>query len=589
MAKKNSSTQSDEFEYLIKTLPEGVIIVDHSGMIVFSNKKARDILNPGGGDIPFKTFNYKISVTKVTEIELHRPKQSPQVLEIRAAEIDWLDQPAYLITLVDISESKRSESAFKKSQEKIALLFEANPDCVMLTYLDGGEVIDVNDGFVKLSGYQKEEVLDRKTTDFNLWADISDREDYIQRLSTTGECIDYEVQLVTKDGWVMPVNISARVLELDEQLITLAIIRDISQYKNSERALQRANEKLSVWIDELEMRNREASLLNEMGDMLQSCLSLEEAYKVVGKYAEQLFAGQAGALYIYNQERKALLKKNDWGEVVNSSEEFEPEDCWAIRRGHAHEMIGNKNTLLCNHITQTDERDGFIQNICIPLIAQGDTLGSIYLQLQPGQDIEHWKQLGVSLAERAALDFANQRLRYKLHQQSIRDPLTGLFNRRYMEETLHREIRRAVRHGSLLSIAMIDVDHFKLFNDKFGHEIGDQVLKEMSLYLQHNLRVEDVVCRFGGEEFIVILPDASLEDTERRALQWKETIKKIHVGHYDQAMDSITISVGVATFPKHGDSVDTLLRAVDDALYAAKDAGRDSVKIAKPSKNNAAE
>lgn len=577
MEEKSNSVHDEVPGYLIKALPEGVIVVDQTGMIVFTNQKAREILSPEGGNLPFATYGYKISLTEVVEIEIYRPQHSPQVLETRAAEIDWQDSPAYLITLVDISESKRSESAFKKSQEKIALLFEANPDSVILTYLDGGEVIDVNEGFVNLFGYQKEEILERNTLDLNLWSDPIDRDDYIKRLRTTGKCMDYETLLVTKDGWVMPVTISARVLELDDQLITLAIIRDISQYKNSERALQKANNKLSMWIDELEMRNRETSLLNEMGEMLQSCLSLEEAYKVVGRYAEQLFQGQAGVLYVYNHEKSILQKKNEWGEQVDSSDEFEPEDCWAIRRGHAHEMTGNKNPLLCNHVIQAIDNQVFVQNICIPLIAQGETLGSLYIKLQPGQDIEHWKQLGISMAERAALDFANQRLRYKLHQQSIRDPLTGLFNRRYMEETLHREIRRAVRHSAQLSVAMIDVDYFKKFNDKYGHEVGDRVLKEMAGYLQNNLRVEDIVCRFGGEEFIVILPDASMEDTIRRANQWRESIKKINVGHYDQVMDHITISVGVACFPDHGNSVDTLLRTVDDALYAAKRAGRDCV------------
>jgi diguanylate cyclase (GGDEF)-like protein/PAS domain S-box-containing protein len=577
MQDKIVDTHTNSLEYLIHALPEGVIVIDDSGLILFNNEKAREILNPEGEDLLNQTFGYKISVDEATEIEIHRPYQQAQVVEARADKIAWQGQPAYLITLADITKSVRSESELRKSQEKFSKLFEANPDCVVLTNLEDGKIIDVNPGFVGMFGYLKDEVIEKTTEELHLWSDGMDRKDLIQRLVSTGECMNYETLLVTKDGWVMPVSISARTLELENEILSVSIIRDISQYKNSERALQKANDKLSLWIDELESRNREANLLNEMGDMLQSCLSLDEAYKVVGKYAEQLFAGQSGALYAFNPERKTLQKKSDWGKKVDSCEEFEPEDCWAIRRGHVHEMIGNKNPLLCNHVIQDIEEGGFIQNLCFPLIAQGETLGSLYLQLQPGQDIEHWKQIGTSLAERAALDFANQRLRFKLHQQSIRDPLTGLFNRRYMEETLHREIRRAARHGAQLSLAMIDVDYFKNFNDKYGHEVGDQVLKEMAGYLQSNLRVEDIVCRFGGEEFIVILPDASLEDTVRRANQWRESIKKINVGHYDQVLDHITISVGVATFPQHGNTVDTLLRIVDNALYKAKDKGRDCV------------
>jgi diguanylate cyclase (GGDEF)-like protein/PAS domain S-box-containing protein len=577
MEEKIIEPQSNWMKYLLNELPAGVIVIDEAGMIQFKNEKAQEMLNPDGGDLLFQPFGYQVSVDAVTEIEIHRLNQTMKLLESRARQINWENQPATLITLVDISDSLRSESALRKSQEKFSKLFHANPDCVLLTNLVTGKILDVNQGFINLFGYYTEEVIGKTTAEIHLWSDITDRDELLKRLLATGECMDYETLLVTKDGWVMPVNISEKTLEVGNEMMSISIIRDISQYKNSERALQKANDKLSLWIDELEQRNRESGLMNEMGDMLQSCLSLEEAYKVVGRYAEELFVGQTGALYVFNAERKTLQKKIEWGEKLDSMDEFEPEDCWAIRRGTIHEMTGNKNPLLCNHVQNLIDERGFIQNICFPLIAQGETLGSLYLQLQPGQDIEHWKQLGIALAERAALDFANQRLRYKLHQQSIRDPLTGLFNRRYMEETLHREIRRSVRHSSQLSVAMIDVDFFKKFNDKYGHEVGDRVLKEMAGYLQNNLRVEDIVCRFGGEEFIVILPDASMEDTIRRANQWRESIKKINVGHYDQMMDHITISVGVACFPVHGNSVDTLLRTVDDALYAAKHAGRDCV------------
>jgi diguanylate cyclase (GGDEF)-like protein/PAS domain S-box-containing protein len=591
MIKKNMKTQDklpmdspacmeEDFEAIIKALPDGIIIIDPCGVIVYHNEKARDFLHAGTVDLLGQPFGYKTCLDAVTEIEVHRPNQLPHIYETRAVETIWQGQNAFLLTLTDITDSKRSERALRESQEKFSKLFQANPDCVVLSYLEGGKIIDVNEGFVRLFGYQAQEVIHRTSIELRLWSDLTDRDEYVRRLRNTGECMDYETLLVTKDGWVMPVNISARTIELDHQISTLSIIRDISQYKNSAKALQKANDKLSLWIDELETRNKETSLLNEMGDMLQSCLSLDEAYKVVGKYAEMLFKDQSGALYIYHQERKTLQKRVSWGEALQSMDEFEEEDCWGIRRGRPHEMTGSKNLLLCNHIHPQMLENDFVQNICIPLIAQGDSLGLLYLQLQPGQDIDHWKQLGVSIAERAALDFANQRLRDKLHQQSIRDSLTGLFNRRYMEETLHREIRRAMRHEFRLGIVMIDVDHFKKYNDKYGHETGDLVLKEIGNYLQQNLRAEDVVCRFGGEEFIIILPDASLDDTHKRAMQWRETIKSIHVGRYDMALDPVTISIGVAAFPDHGKSVDDLLHIVDQALYSAKNAGRDCVMIA---------
>jgi diguanylate cyclase (GGDEF)-like protein/PAS domain S-box-containing protein len=569
-----------ELEALIKAIPEGLMIINPSGVILYHNQKAREYLNPDEADITGRRFGYRVAPDEITEIEVYRPDQSPHIFEARSVKLVWNGDDAYLITLIEITESKRSEIVLRKSEEKLSKLFHANPDCVVLTHLKTGLIVDVNEGFVDLFGYRTDEVINRTTEEIHIWCDPVDREEYVQRLLATGECMDYETTLVTKDGWVMPVNISARTIELDQQISTLSIIRDISQYKNSERALQKANEKLSLWIEELEKRNKETRLLNDMGDMLQSCLSIEEAYKVVGRFAELLFTGQTGALYVFNTERHLLQKKAEWGEKLYSLDEFDPEDCWGIRRGHLHEMIGNTNALLCNHINLQDHENGFIQNICVPLIAQGETLGSLYLQFQPGQDMDHWKQLCVSIAERAALDFANQRLRYKLHQQSIRDPLTGLFNRRYMEETLHRELRRAIRHRSPLGMVMIDVDYFKNFNDKYGHEVGDQVLKELGNYLLTNLRTEDIVCRYGGEEFIIILPDASLKDTEVRALQWKEAVKTININRIGTPMENITISLGVAGFPEHGDTPEDLLRAIDGALYDAKNAGRDCVKVA---------
>jgi diguanylate cyclase (GGDEF)-like protein len=175
----------------------------------------------------------------------------------------------------------------------------------------------------------------------------------------------------------------------------------------------------------------------------------------------------------------------------------------------------------------------------------------------------------------------NLRLQKTLRVQAVRDPLTRLFNRRYLEETFERELRRAERQRKSLGVIMLDLDHFKAFNDTFGHAAGDALLRVLSEFLVSRSRREDVACRYGGEEFVLIFPEASLETTTRRAEQLREEARSLQVQHHGHPLGNVTISVGVAAFPEHGSTTATLLRAADEALYRAKTEGRDRVEVAR--------
>jgi len=164
-----------------------------------------------------------------------------------------------------------------------------------------------------------------------------------------------------------------------------------------------------------------------------------------------------------------------------------------------------------------------------------------------------------------------------LHNQCIHDPLTNLFNRRYLKEFLTREIERLRQRQLPLSIIMLDIDHFKRFNDTFGHDAGDAVLQELSLFLQKHVHNLDIVCRYGGEEFILILPERTLEDAHQRAEQVRQGAKQLNVQYQSQSLDIITLSLGVACFPNHGQNSAEMIRAADAALYHAKAKGRDRV------------
>ena len=184
----------------------------------------------------------------------------------------------------------------------------------------------------------------------------------------------------------------------------------------------------------------------------------------------------------------------------------------------------------------------------------------------------------MTVAEDMALALANLRLRETLRSQAIRDPLTGLFNRRYLEETMERELNRVKRQGISLGVIMMDLDHFKEYNDTFGHSAGDELLSALGILLKSQIRGEDIACRYGGEEFLLILPGASLEVALERAESLRQAVKEMHQHH--QGLKPTTLSLGVAVYPDHGDTGLQLIQAADAALYRAKQAGRDRVMAA---------
>jgi diguanylate cyclase (GGDEF)-like protein len=181
------------------------------------------------------------------------------------------------------------------------------------------------------------------------------------------------------------------------------------------------------------------------------------------------------------------------------------------------------------------------------------------------------------VGDHLGLALAKLKLQESLQQMSVRDPLTGLFNRRYMEESLARELRRAERQGRPLGILMVDIDHFKNVNDTFGHDAGDAVLRELGAFFQRQIRSEDIACRFGGEEFTIVLHDATPESAWRRAEEIRGAAKQLRVAYGERILEPVTLSMGLASFPRDGMSRDVLIQNADAALYRAKQGGRDQV------------
>jgi diguanylate cyclase (GGDEF)-like protein len=220
-------------------------------------------------------------------------------------------------------------------------------------------------------------------------------------------------------------------------------------------------------------------------------------------------------------------------------------------------------------------------HLCVPLVAQEGAFGLLHVSRasvdSQASGSEAWQHLAQAMSETVSLALANLNLRESLRNQSIRDPLTGLFNRRYMQESLERELLRATRSSYAIGIIMLDIDHFKNFNDTFGHAAGDQMLRELGSFLKLQVRGGDIVCRYGGEEFTIILPEASLAIARQRAELLHREARQLQVQYQGQPLGPITLSLGVAAFPQHGTAADALLQVADEALYRAKNAGRDRV------------
>ncbi|TCS35179.1 diguanylate cyclase (GGDEF)-like protein [Paucimonas lemoignei] len=328
-------------------------------------------------------------------------------------------------------------------------------------------------------------------------------------------------------------------------------------------------------ILELQRHGNEMRDLKEMSDAMQVCATQDEVLAIVRQFALRLFPDQPGALYLTHASGDFFELRTHWHEpVVNS--EFLPQDCWAARRGKVYRVDAASNQPRCHHVHTPPP----INYMCVPLMAQGEMLGILHLENDQAARLADEQPVAMAFAEHTALTLANLRLRDKLHVQAMRDGLTGLLNRRFMEESLLRETRHARRNHSQIAIIMIDIDHFKRFNDTFGHAAGDALLRAIGKMLQEAMRGSDLACRYGGEEFTVILPGTPLQAAATIAEKLRESTQSMEVAMEGQALGKITISLGVACFPEHGDTYEAVLHAADLALMHAKQTRNRVVKYA---------
>lgn len=480
-----------------------------------------------------------------------------------------------------LAQQRRTEIDLQEANQTLEALIKSAPLAIVV--LDAkGSLLLWNPAAERIFGWRASEVVGQPPP----FLPDNPPEDFLELYmrGLQGEPVRLVGGCRHRNGMTMDISFSMSPLFGPQEELTgvMAVLEDITERRQTQEELFKVNEKLKVWILEFGRRNRDITLLNEMGDLLQACQTVEEAYVGVGQYVRRMFPEDSGALFIFNEEKNALAAVTNWGKIAPGALEFPPDECWSMRMGQEHLVKDPAADMVCGHLAGAVSTG----SLCVPMIAHGENLGLLLLIKNPQETSadeprnDSWQRLATTAARQIALTMANLNLKNFLMQQAIRDSLTGLFNRRYMEETLEREIFRVQRKDASLGIIMLDLDSFKNHNDSLGHEAGDTLLQAMGSFLRANIRREDIACRYGGDEFVLILPEATLEITRQRAEKLRQEVHRLQVNYRGQPLGPLTISVGVAVFPTHGDRVDAVLQAADAALYQAKEGGRNRVVTA---------
>ena len=361
--------------------------------------------------------------------------------------------------------------------------------------------------------------------------------------------------------------------------------REIFQRKLAQEQLSESNDRINHLLDDSRRQTAEITQISELGSLLHACASREEVFRLIPERMRRLFPDASGSIALLTPSRNRLESTVTWG-VGPAGQIFSPTECWALRRGTFHVHAGGLSGARCAHFL------GEGASVCIPLIAIGEAFGVLSVQdndflaaIAPDASSHHSARslnVATAVAEHVALAIANLGLRESLRVQAVRDPLTTLYNRRYMQEFLERELNSARRKHRPVAVMMLDIDHFKRYNDAVGHAAGDRLLSTVGEILLRSVRAEDIACRYGGEEFTLILPECSLKQAAVRAEIIRQRVAETCARQASERVQAVTISIGIAAFDETTDQIGLLLKFADDALYDAKRAGRNRVVLARP-------
>jgi diguanylate cyclase (GGDEF)-like protein/PAS domain S-box-containing protein len=494
-----------------------------------------------------------------------------------------------LIVGSEVSERHRLAIHLNQQTNYLDSLIQNSP--LGIVVLDRrGSVELANAAFEKLSHYNRHELTSIDIRSMAMPDDEgTDCIKLIQQIFA-GNAMHKTVRQRRKDGHILDLALHGVPLLVNGDVRGAYLMyEDVSEQIRASQAQRQHTESLDRLVKELELRTKQITSLNEMGCLLAASGTLEEACAVVADSVQKLFPeAHSGALYLLKSSRDLIEAAVRWGPRDALARTFPLEACWSLRLGRPHWSGSSGSGVRCQHLT----RSSTTECLCVPMVAQGSTIGVLHLRFDSATQIPYdsgaevcldaHQQLAISVASQTALSVASLQLRETLREQSIRDPLTRLFNRRFLEESFERELQIASRKKQSVAVLFLDLDHFKRFNDTFGHDAGDLVLQSLADVFRNFFRATDLCCRYGGEEFAVILPESSSRDAAARADALRSEVRGLRLQYKKQPLGTLTLSVGVAAFPEHGSTCGELLKIADQCLYESKARGRDVVTVALP-------
>ncbi|CCQ72824.1 PAS domain S-box protein [Magnetospira sp. QH-2] len=484
----------------------------------------------------------------------------------------------------DITEAITNRNLVKDQAARTNAILETVVDAIVTIDRDG-TVENFTPAAQKMFGYRESEVVGKNVKMLMPDPYRSGHDQYLRSYLETGQAkvigIGREVTGLRKDGTTFPMELAVSEMQVGGRRMFTGIARDITDQKHAADELKRLNDDLSQRVMALDAMNEINAHLHQMNAYFQTAESEEELLGALVKFCQRVFDEEVGA-YFTIQSNKMVEQILTWGRDFKGETDFKVNDCWALRQGEPKVLSSRDDHLICRHL----DRDNLDHSICCPVTTRDGMVGllSIYgprseaeIEAQKIDRLNRNREVLEAVAERLGTAIANLKLRERLHHESVRDPLTRLFNRRFFDETFELEMRRSKRADSPISVLLLDADHFKRFNDDHGHEAGDLVLQAMAEILRDSCRLEDLPCRYGGEEFALVL--VGMDKGE--ALEKAETIRKIvelaTIEYKGNPLPKLTVSCGVASIPEDALEQSECLRLADKALYQAKETGRNKV------------
>ena len=492
-----------------------------------------------------------------------------------------------LIVGTKVSERQRLAGDLNEQTTYLDSLIQNSP--LGIVVLDRQGAVELaNSAFERLFQYERHELTSVDIENIGILDDeATDSAPLIPQIFA-GNAFHKTVRRRRKDGKILDVALHGVPLLVNGEVRGAHLIyEDVSDQIRAVAAQQQHAESLDRLVKELQLRTKQMTSLYEMGSLLACSATVKEACAVVASSVQGLFPdSSSGALYLFKSSRDLIEAAVRWGKKDALAPTFPPDACWSLRLGQHHWSGGPENGIACQHLTKSSTAEF----LCVPMVAQGNTVGILHLEFESAKTVgydsgteslhDSHQRLAISVASQVGLSLASLQLRETLRDQSIRDPLTRLFNRRFLEESLERELQLASRKQQTIAVLFLDLDHFKRFNDTFGHDAGDMVLQSLADLFRNFFRATDICCRYGGEEFAIILPESSSQDALIRAEALRSEVKRLRLQYKKQNLGPLTLSAGVAAFPEHALTPDELLKIADQCLYESKTRGRDVVTVA---------